>query len=189
MHKGNNNSRKKLLLLVVFLTYIATACTSKPIAISQDDNVIEAAVDNEKNLISLQLRELELDEYKANAKKILHSYFYESYIEKIDKINSIGGIYAPSVKTPIIYNVSKVCTDSKKTSKIVFINAPVDDSTSRLYRMCIFKEEDEQWKLFQLREYYVVMDGPKKDDFKRVTDLFTNYDNKPIEYSAIKIRE
>lgn len=67
MHKGN--SKKQLLLLLVFLTYIASACTSKPIAITQDDMIIEAVVENEKNLISLQLRELELDEYKANAKK------------------------------------------------------------------------------------------------------------------------
>lgn len=120
---------------------------------------------------------------------MLHSCFYESYIEKIDKINSTGGIYAPSVKTPIVYNVSKACTDSKKTSKVVFVDAPVDDSTSRLYKMYIFKEKDEQWKLFQLREYYVVMDGPKKDGFKKVIDLFTNYDNKPIEYSTVNIRE
>lgn len=52
-----------------------------------------------------------------------------------------------------------------------------------------FSKEKDKWKLFQLREHYVVMEGPKKDDYKRIVELFTNYDGEPIEYSSVTIRE
>lgn len=181
--------RKKSILiyfLILIAVCAASACTSD--SAKQDDKIIKAVISNEKDLVSLQLREIELEKYKENVEKLLYSYFKQSYIEDIDKRSSAGGLHALSIKTPIVYNVSKVYTDVKEESKTVFIDSPVDDSTSRFYKRYIFKEKDK-WKLFQLREHYVVMEGPKKDDYKRIVELFTNYDGEPIEYSSVTIRE
>lgn len=187
----NKEAAKKNLIIIHFLililVYVVSACTSN--STKQDNKIIEAVISNEKDLVSLQLKELDFEKYKASAEKLLHSYFRQSYIEGMDKRHSVGAIHALSIKTPIIYKVSKVYTDAKEESKTLLIDSPVDDSTSRFYKRYIFKKEKGEWKLFQLREHYVVMDGAAKDNYKRIIDLFTNYDGKPIEYSTVTIRE
>lgn len=189
----NKKTIKNKLILICFLiiiaVYAASACTPESTAITQDDKIIETIINNEKSLVSLQLRELDIEEYKVNAEKFLHPYFQKSYIEAMDFRYSKGALFALSVNVPITYEVSKVYTDSEEKSKTVFIISPVDDSTSRFYKRYILKKENDEWKLFQLREHYVVMEGPQKDAYKRIIDLFTNYDNKSIEYSSVTIRE
>jgi len=55
--------------------------------------------------------------------------------------------------------------------------------------MYILKKEENEWKLFQLREYYVITDGPKKENYEKKINTFTNYENSPIEYEDIIMME
>ncbi|WP_073028181.1 hypothetical protein [Lutispora thermophila] len=68
----------------------------------------------------MQLKDLEFDKYKEEVKQILHSYFSESYLEKIDNIKNNNGLFALSIEKPIKYQISKVYTGSEDSSKSVF---------------------------------------------------------------------
>lgn len=95
----------------------------------------------------MQLNDLEVDKYKEEVKQMLHSNFSESYIEKIDATNKKNRIFALSIEKPIKYQISKVYTGLEDSSKSIFVKLPVDNSVNRLYKMYIFKKEDDDMKI------------------------------------------
>lgn len=175
-----------LILLVTASIFALSACVTTETAVNPDDIILRNVIENEKDLISLQLRELKVDEYKEKVKQMLHPYYSSSYIDRIDKIENGGYIFALATKSPVDFQISKVYTGENKT---VFIKAPVDDGLSQNFKMYIFKKEKDEWKLYQSREIYVVMAGEMKDSFERIKEIFTNYDNMPIEYSTIRMKD
>ena len=178
-----------MTLLMTSLTLVILACSNDETSMTENDKIILTVIQNEKNLVLVQLKELEVDKYREEVKQILHSNFIDSYIERIDTINDNNGLFALSIEKPIKYHISKVYSGLEDSSKSVFLKLPIDNSDNQLYKMYIFKKENEQWKLFQLREYYVITEGPKSENYKRIINTFTNYENAPIEYEEISIME
>lgn len=176
-------------LMITSLALLILACSKDEPSMTENEKIIQAVIQNEKSLVLVQLKDLEVDKYKDEVKQILHSDFSDSYIERIDTINDNNGLFVLSIEKPIKYQISKVYTGLDDGSKSVFLKLPIDNSTNQLYKMYIFKKEDEQWKLFQLREYYVITEGPKKENYKRIINTFSNYENIPIEYEEITIME
>jgi hypothetical protein len=171
------------------LSLLILACSEVKTSMTENDKIIQTVIQNEKNLVLVQLKNLEVDKYKEEVKEILHPNFSQSYIEKIDNIKNNNGLFALSIEKPIKYQISKVYTGLEDSSKSVFLKLPIDNSYNSLYKMYIFKKEENEWKLFQLREYYVITDGPKKENYKNIINTFTNYENSPIEYEDIMIME
>ncbi|SHI42433.1 hypothetical protein [Lutispora thermophila] len=178
-----------LILLMTSLSLLILACSEVKTSMTENDKIIQTVIQNEKNLVLVQLKNLEVDKYKEEVKEILHPNFSQSYIEKIDNIKNNNGLFALSIEKPIKYQISKVYTGLEDSSKSVFLKLPIDNSYNSLYKMYIFKKEENEWKLFQLREYYVITDGPKKENYKNIINTFTNYENSPIEYEDIMIME
>lgn len=171
------------------LTLVILACSKDEPSMTENEKIIQAVIQNEKSLVLVQLKDLEVDNYREEVKQILHSNFIDSYIERIDTINDNNGLFALSIEKPIKYHISKVYSGLEDSSKSVFLKLPIDNSDNQLYKMYIFKKENEQWKLFQLREYYVITEGPKSENYKRIINTFSNYENAPIEYEEISIME
>ncbi len=178
-----------MTLLMTSLTLVILACSKDETSMTENEKIIQTVIQNEKNLVLVQLKDLEVDKYREEVKQVLHSNFSDSYIERIDTINDNNGLFALSIEKPIKYHISKVYSGLEDSSKSVFLKLPIDNSTNQLYKMYIFKKENEQWKLFQLREYYVITEGPKKENYKSIINTFTNYENSPIEYEDIIIME
>lgn len=178
-----------LFLLMILFAFIILGCTSGKTISIEDDKIMQTIIQNERNLVLVQLNDLKIDDYKKEAKKILHSYFSKSYIEKIDAINKVKGIFAPSVDEPVVYQISRVYSGSEKISKVVFLKLPVANSMNNFYKMYFFRKEDGEWRLFQLREYHVITEGLRNENYKRIIDIFTNYEDLPIEYDYITIKD
>lgn len=99
--KKEIDSLTKVIILILSMTLLAfliLAFSKEQISMPENDKIIQTVIQNEKNLVLVQLNDLEVDKYKEEVKQMLHSNFSESYIEKIDATNENNGIFALSIE-------------------------------------------------------------------------------------------
>lgn len=183
MIRGHNSKATFVIALVVILLIIAGLLLfsqTEPEASMKSSNA-EIVRGVEKDLIALQLRQLSTEEFQTKMTPLVYSYYQEEYFNRIQKHMNYG-VAALNVKFPENIEVSKAYANSKGNMENVFVKIPIDDSTNHIYKTYTFKQQGEEWKLFQVAIFFMT-EGNQKQDFIRAK--FQNYNGQPIEYRKL----
>jgi dolichyl-phosphate-mannose--protein O-mannosyl transferase len=177
------------IFIVVILTasyfYFANTTTNETTIVeSEDTQLINKVIEIEKNLVLTQTRNITFGEFKDKATTSVHSNYKDSYFSELEKIYNEKGNLVASSKTPVLQYISKVYTGNDGGIKSIYIKIPTADTTSQWAKLYIFKQENNEWKIFSVTNYILAI---SKNEPKKIIEKFTNYNDAPIEYESIKI--
>ena len=179
-----------LSIFLIFATlffYFTYKTINTDSAVSSDDTqLINKVVKIEKNLVITQARKMSFNDFKNTISPDIHSYYQEAYFDELENAFRGPGYLAESTKTPVYQYISKVYTDANETYKNIYIKIPVEESTTQLAKLYIFKKENGEWKIFSVTNYILII---SRNEPKKIIEKFTNYNGVPIEYEYIKILE
>lgn len=153
---------------------------------NEDTQLIKNVIEIEKNLVIAQTRSITFNELKDRATSYVHSNYKDSYFSELEKTYNEKGNLVASSKTPVLQYISKVYTSNDGVIKNIYIKIPTEDNTSQWAKLYIFKQENNEWKIFSVTNYILSI---SKNEPKKIIEKFANYNNVPIEYESIKILE
>jgi hypothetical protein len=187
---GSINMNKKVMIVILVLALVFTVLyfyfpNAKEAVGNKDTQLINRVVEIEKNLVLSQAGSMTLDDFKNETDSYIYSTYKAAYFDEIERaFNRTGGFLAESTKTPIYQYISKVYTDTNQKYKSIYIKIPVEETTSQLAKLYIFKKENDQWKISSVTNYILTI---SRNEPKRIIEKFANYNDVPIEYEYIKV--
>lgn len=181
------NKKKTTTIFLVALVFAASFFYYTYINKTEDAQLVANVIEIEKNLVLAQAQSISIKELKDKTSPFIHSRYMDAYFDMIDRAsNGTGGLLSLATDVPVYQYISKVYTSEDNTSKSIYIKIPVEDPLSQAAKLYIFKNDNNEWKIFSVGNYILVT---SRNEPKKIIEKFTSYNDVPIEYEYTKILE
>lgn len=168
---------------------------------ANEDNLLRNAVTEiESNMALTHVMEMTWGELVNQTEPLIYSSYKETYFDELKRAYETRNLvpYIFDSGPPYYQYISKVYSSDDNSVKRIFTKSseisaidlstqmPVEGTKSQIAKMYIFKNENEQWKIFSVNNYILSID---RNEPKKIIEKFANYNDIPIEYEYVKILE